>query len=95
METLPSLLELAYNFFCVKVNLEAKPRKERILDSKVKHLLDALRFWHSPTFLKALDCKWEKIEAIPRAEAASSSRSEVPDEKEQSLIQHQILRGCS
>ncbi|KAI6668254.1 hypothetical protein NL676_023799 [Syzygium grande] len=62
---LPSLLELAYDFFSSGVNLKAE--RPRILDSDVKHLLDALRLWHLPAMQDAQGAGWKEAEAIPRA----------------------------
>ncbi|KAI6681436.1 hypothetical protein NL676_035317 [Syzygium grande] len=93
LETLPSLLELAYNFFCVEANLEAKPGTERMFDSKVKHLLDALRFWHLPTPQKALDFKWEKIEAIPRAKQLQAAGVKFRMSKSNCLFDIKFSKG--
>ncbi|KAK2633018.1 hypothetical protein EUGRSUZ_L00728 [Eucalyptus grandis] len=65
LTVLPSLLELAYDFFSSGVNLKAEG--VRIFDSNVNHLLDALRLWYLPATQDAQGDGWKKVEAIPRA----------------------------
>ncbi|XP_039165416.1 UPF0481 protein At3g47200-like [Eucalyptus grandis] len=65
LTVLPSLLELAYDFFTSRVNLKAEGA--RIFDSDVNHLLDALRSWYLPATQDAQGDGWKKVEAIPRA----------------------------
>ncbi|XP_010040031.2 UPF0481 protein At3g47200 [Eucalyptus grandis] len=64
LTVLPSLLELAYDFFISRVNLKAEGA--RIFDTDVNHLLDALRSWYLPATQDAQGDGWKNVEAIPR-----------------------------